>query len=96
MDVFHYGTTELIEDETIWGEVQEMSHSSEKTETAWHAETARITIGYEACAGINCRGQYFNPEIIIEGGKTFTVQSSTTDSFDVAISYLNIKKEIVT
>ena len=31
--------------------------------------------------------------LIIEGGKTFTVQSSTADSFDVAISYLNIKKE---
>jgi len=34
--------------------------------------------------------------LIVEGGKTFTVQSSTTDSFDVAISYLNIKKEVVT
>ena len=34
--------------------------------------------------------------LIVEGGKTFTVQSSTSDSFDVAISYLNIKKEIVT
>ena len=33
--------------------------------------------------------------LIIEGGKTFTVQSSTTDSFDVGISYLNIKKEII-
>ena len=32
--------------------------------------------------------------LIVEGGKTFTVQSSTTDSFDVAISYLNIKKEV--
>ena len=34
--------------------------------------------------------------LIIEGGKTFTIQSSTTDSFDVAISYLNIKKELTT
>ena len=34
--------------------------------------------------------------LILEGGKTFTVQSSTTDSFDVAISYLNIKKEVTT
>ena len=33
---------------------------------------------------------------IVEGGKTFTVQSSTSDSFDVAISYLNIKKEVTT
>jgi hypothetical protein len=34
--------------------------------------------------------------LIVEGGKIFTVQSSTSDSFDVAISYLNIKKEVVT
>ena len=34
--------------------------------------------------------------LIIEGGKTFTIQSSTKDSFDVAISYLNIKKEVTT
>ncbi len=34
--------------------------------------------------------------LIIEGGKAFTVQSSTTDSFDVGISYLNIKKEVTT
>ena len=32
--------------------------------------------------------------LIIEGGTSFTVQSSTTESFDVAISYLNIKKEV--
>jgi len=31
--------------------------------------------------------------MIVEGGSSFTIQSSTTDSFDVAISYLNIKKE---
>ena len=34
--------------------------------------------------------------LIIEGGTLFKVQSSTTDSFDVAISYLNIKKEVTT
>ena len=34
--------------------------------------------------------------LIIEGGTSFTVQSSTTASFDVAISYLNIKKEVTT
>ena len=31
--------------------------------------------------------------LIVEGGSTFTIQSSNTGSFDVAISYLNIKKE---
>ena len=34
--------------------------------------------------------------LIVEGCKTFTIQSSTTDSFDIAISYLNIKKELTT
>ena len=34
--------------------------------------------------------------LIIEGGTAFTVQSSTSDSFDIAISYLNIKKEVTT
>jgi len=34
--------------------------------------------------------------LIIEGGTSFTVQASTSDSFDVAISYLNIKKEVTT
>ena len=34
--------------------------------------------------------------LVVEGGDTLTVQSSSTDSFDVAISYLNIKKEITT
>ena len=34
--------------------------------------------------------------LIVEGGNTLTVQSSNTGSFDVAVSYLNIKKEITT
>ena len=34
-----------------------------------------------------------NPTLIVEGGSAFTIQSSNTDSFDIAISYLNIKKE---
>jgi len=33
--------------------------------------------------------------LVVEGGKTLTVASSSADSFDVAISYLNIKKEKV-
>jgi|TARA_B110000046_G_C12932731_1_gene372197 hypothetical protein len=41
----------------------------------------------------NTTTELLTQPLIVEGGKTFTVQSSTTDSFDVAISYLNIKKE---
>ena len=34
--------------------------------------------------------------MVVEGGTTLTVQSSNAGSVDVAISYLNIKKEITT
>ena len=44
----------------------------------------------------NTTTELLTQPLIIEGGTSFTVQSSTTDSFDVAISYLNIKKEVTT
>ena len=34
--------------------------------------------------------------MVVEGGTTLTVQSSNTGSFDLAIIYLKIKKEITT
>jgi len=34
--------------------------------------------------------------MVVEGGTTLTIQSSNAGSFDIAISYLNIKKEITT
>jgi hypothetical protein len=37
--------------------------------------------------------QLLTQPLIVEGGSSFTIQSSNTGSFDVAISYLNIKKE---
>jgi|TARA_B110000027_G_scaffold131519_1_gene155987 hypothetical protein len=37
--------------------------------------------------------QLLTQPLIVEGGSVFTVQSSNTGSFDIAISYLNIKKE---
>ena len=44
----------------------------------------------------NVTTELLTQPLIVEGGKSFTVQSSTSDSFDVAISYLNIKKEVTT
>ena len=44
----------------------------------------------------NTTKELLTQPLIVEGGTTFTVLSSTTDSFDVAISYLNIKKEVTT
>jgi hypothetical protein len=34
--------------------------------------------------------------LVVVGGTNLTVQSSSADSFDVAISYLNILKEVTT
>ena len=55
-----------------------------------------ITAMKSAALTANESKELLTQPLIVEGGKTFTVQSSTTDSFDVAISYLNIKKEVTT
>ena len=55
-----------------------------------------ITAIKSAALDANTTRELLTQPLIVEGGKAFTVQSSTTDSFDVAISYLNIKKEVTT
>ena len=55
-----------------------------------------ITAIKSAALDANTTRELLTQPLIVEGGKTFTVQSSTTDSFDIAISYLNIKKEVTT
>ena len=52
-----------------------------------------ITAIKSAALTANVTTELLSQPLIVEGGTPFTVQSSTTDSFDVAISYLNIKKE---
>lgn len=41
----------------------------------------------------NTTKELLTQPLIVEGGSTFTIQSSTSDSFDYGVSYLNIKKE---
>jgi len=53
-----------------------------------------ITAIKSAALTANVTTELLTQPLIVEGGDAFTVLSSTTDSFDVAISYLNIKKEI--
>jgi len=55
-----------------------------------------ITAMKSAALDANTTRELLTQPLIVEGGKTFTVQASTSDSFDVAISYLNIKKEVTT
>ena len=52
-----------------------------------------ITAIKSALLTANTTTELLTQPLIIEGGTAFTVQSSSSDSFDVAISYLNIKKE---
>ena len=53
-----------------------------------------ITAIKSAALTANVTTELLTQPLIIEGGTSFTIQSSTTNSFDVAISYLNIKKEV--
>jgi hypothetical protein len=55
-----------------------------------------ITAIKSAALTANVTTELLTQPLIVEGGNTLTVQSSSTDSFDVAISYLNIKKEVTT
>ena len=41
----------------------------------------------------NVTKELLTQPMIVEGGSAFTIKSSTTDSFDFAISFLNILKE---
>ena len=41
----------------------------------------------------NTTAELLTQPLIVEGGSAFTIQSSTTDSFDFAVSFLNILKE---
>ena len=52
-----------------------------------------ITTIKSAALAANVTTELLTQPLVVEGGKTLTVASSSTDSFDVAISYLNIKKE---
>jgi len=55
-----------------------------------------ITTIKSAALTANVTTELLTQPLVVEGGNSFTVLSSTSDSFDVAISYLNIKKEVTT
>jgi len=55
-----------------------------------------ITAIKSAALTANVTTELLTQPLVVEGGDSFTVLSSTSDSFDVAISYLNIKKEVTT
>ena len=53
-----------------------------------------ITTIKSAALTANVTKQLLTQPLIVEGGKTLTIKAGSADSFDVAISYLNINKEI--
>ena len=52
-----------------------------------------ITAIKSAALTANVTKELLTQPLTVEGGSTFTIQSSTTDSFDFAVSFLNILKE---
>ena len=52
-----------------------------------------ITTIKSAALTANTTTELLTQPLIVEGGSAFTIQSSTTDSFDFAVSFLNILKE---
>ena len=44
----------------------------------------------------NTTKELLTQPLIVEGGKTLTIKAGSADSFDFAVSYLNIKKEVTT
>ena len=55
----------------------------------------RITTIKTSALTANKTEELLTVPLVVEGGKVLTVTSSNTDSFDVAISYLNIRKDKV-
>ena len=55
-----------------------------------------ITAIKSAALTANVTTELLTQPLVVEGGTTLTVLSSNTSSYDVAVSYLNIKKEITT
>ena len=55
-----------------------------------------ITAIKSAALTANTTTELLSQPLVVEGGNTLTIQSSNSNSFDFAVSYLNIKKEITT
>tara|TARA_R100001594_G_scaffold53058_1_gene86684 strand:+ start:43 stop:378 length:336 start_codon:yes stop_codon:yes gene_type:complete len=55
-----------------------------------------ITTIKSAALTANVTKELLTQPLIVEGGNTLTIKAGSTDSFDIAVSYLNIKKEVTT
>ena len=55
-----------------------------------------ITAIKSAALTANVTKELLTQPLIVEGGNTLTIKAGSADSFDFAVSYLNIKKEVTT
>ena len=55
-----------------------------------------ITTINSAALTANETKELLTQPLIVEGGNTLTIKAGSADSFDFAVSYLNIKKEVTT
>ena len=53
-----------------------------------------ITTIKSAALSANTSKELLTQPLIVEGGTTLTIKAGSSDSFDIAVSYLNIKKEV--
>ena len=67
------------------------------------AGTPSVTVTNNAFTAIktaaltaNVTTELLTQPLIVVGGKTLTIKAGSADSFDFAVSYLNIKKEVTT
>ena len=67
------------------------------------AATPSVTVTNNAITTIktvalvaNVTKELLTQPLIVVGGKTLTIKAGSADSFDFAVSYLNIKKEVTT
>ena len=67
------------------------------------AGTPSVTVTNNAITAIktvavvaNVTKELLTQPLIVVGGKTLTIKAGSSDSFDFAVSYLNIKKEVTT
>ena len=85
-----FGTGNPLVNETII--IKSLLVTSASTPTVTVTNNG-ITAIKSAALTADVTTQLLTQPLIVEGGSSFTVQSSNTGSFDIAISYLNIKKE---
>ena len=92
-----FGTTDSVQNPLVTETyiIKSIKVTSASTPTVTILNNS-ITAIKAAALTANVTTELLTVPMVVEGGTTLTVQSSDTGSFDVAISYLNIKKEITT